>query len=346
MRFYGTSLKKNTAGSGGFLFCQTRRFSTQSLSLESFPVIFKNLLLVLSLGLASAALAETPEVVPTVLPAAERIIAIGDLHGDLHSARQVFNMAGITDSLDHWIAGDLVVVQTGDQLDRGDQEQELLAFLDQLQDQASAAGGVLHLLNGNHELMNARLDLRYVTEGGFADFADAVEIGPLDSLLLAHEPQQRARVAAFRPGGPFARQLAERNTILVIGDNLFVHGGVLPHHLDIGLEKLNRDIQLWLAGEGPAPADIHNSKSPTWTRIYSDAPDQESCQILQEVLEGLGVARMIVGHTVQEEGIASFCSDKVWCIDAGIAEYYGGAPAVLEIVGDQVRVLGLTRREN
>jgi len=167
-----------------------------------------------------------------------------------------------------------------------------------------------------------------------------VETGEPDSLLLQFEMGQRGRVAAFRPGGPYAMQLARRNTILMIGDNLFVHGGVLPEHLDLGLEKLNRQIQLWLAGEGPPPEGIHTRTSPTWTRIYSDKPDADSCLILQEVLERLGAARMIVGHTVQDDGITAYCEQKVWCIDSGLAAYYGSATTVLEIVGSQVRILG------
>jgi len=297
------------------------------------------ILLVIALGFAGSALGVVPEVQPTFHPAVERIIAIGDLHGDLDAARRVFRMAEITDDQDAWIAGELVVVQTGDQLDRGDQEQELLEYLNRLQLEATAAGGTLYLLNGNHELMNTRLDLRYVIEGGFLDFADAVEVGKPESLLLAHDESQRARVVAFRPGGPYATQLAQRNTILMIGDNLFVHGGVLPEHLDYGLEKLNRHIQLWLAGEGPTPTGIHTRTSPTWTRIYSDNPNEDSCLKLQEVLSRLGASRMIVGHTVQETGITPFCDEQVWCIDAGLAEYYGSATAVLEITGQRVRVL-------
>ncbi len=312
--------------------CKSSNFCNHKL----IPPGWLLLLLLLSSEISSA---QVPVPLPTFLPAAKRIVAIGDLHGDLDAARRVFLLAGITDSLDRWVAGNLVVVQTGVQLDRGDQEQALLLFLEDLQKQASAAGGALHLLNGNHELMNARLDLRYVTEGGFEDFQDAVDIPELDSLLLAFAPEQRARVAAFRPGGPYALKLARRNTILMIGKNLFVHGGVLPEHLDYGLEKLNREIQLWLAGTSSAPAGIHKSHSPTWTRIYSDHPDSTSCGVLTEVLQRLGADRMIVGHTVQDEGIQSYCQGQVWCIDAGLAEYYGSVSAALEIEGNRVTIL-------
>ena len=38
--------------------------------------------------------------------------------------------------------------QVGDQLDRGNQEIEILYFLERLEREAAAAGGALHVLNG------------------------------------------------------------------------------------------------------------------------------------------------------------------------------------------------------
>lgn len=270
---------------------------------------------------------------------ADRIVAIGDLHGDLAATRQALQLAGAVDPSDHWIGGSLVVVQTGDQLDRGDQERAILHLLNRLQEEALAAGGALYLLNGNHELMNARLDLRYVTEGGFADFADVAAEAPLDSLLLAYAPAQRGRVAAFRPGGPYARLLAERPVILVLGETLFVHGGLLPGHLEYGIDRINTEVRQWLLGEGDPPPFIHKGESPTWSRTYSDGVDEVGCAQLAAVLAELGVKRMVVGHTVQEEGITAYCDDQVWCIDSGIAEHYGNHVQVLEIQDGQVRAL-------
>jgi hypothetical protein len=59
------------------------------------------------------------------------------------------------------------VPQVGDILDRGDQEIKLLFLLERLQRQAEAAGGALHVLNGNHETMNVGGNFRYATAGGF-----------------------------------------------------------------------------------------------------------------------------------------------------------------------------------
>ena len=180
----------------------------------------------------------------------QRIVAFGDVHGDLEAARGALRLAGAIDEQDRWIGGDLIVVQTGDQLDRGDQEQAILDLFESLRIESEAAGGAFHALLGNHELLNARLDLRYVTDGGYADFMDVVEYHPSDSVqvwdrssasfrsstLAEFEPHQRARVAAFMPGGPYANLLAERQVILQVGENVFVHGGVLPEHVAYGID--------------------------------------------------------------------------------------------------------------
>ena len=282
-----------------------------------------------------------------------RIVAFGDVHGDLEDARGALRLAGATDEHDRWIGGDLIVVQTGDQLDRGDQEQAILDLFERLRVEARAAGGAFYALLGNHELMNARGDFRYVTDGGFADFVDAVEYDPGDSLqvwdrssgtfvsatLADFEPHQRARMAAFMPGGPYAQLLARRQVILQLGNNVFVHGGVLPDHVVYGIDEINEAAQAWLRGETDLPSVLSGSESPQWTRLYSSDPDSVACEVLEEALAALGAKRIIMGHSRQESGIASACDSRAWRIDVGMAEYYGGPVEVLEIVGDSVQVL-------
>ena len=276
---------------------------------------------------------------PTRLDAAERVIAIGDLHGDLDAARQALLLGGAIDTNDRWVGGDLVVIQTGDILDRGDEEEAVIALFQRLQEEAEQAGGAVHVLNGNHELMNAYRDYRYVTPGGYADFEDAAAVDTTDSLLAALEPNQRGRAAAFAPGGPFALLLAQRNTVVIVGNSLFVHGGILPEHVDRGLESMNEEIRAWLRAEAPQPEWIRGDRSPVWNRLYSDAPNVAACDTLSSVLDRLGVERMVVGHTVQRTGVTAFCGGRVWCIDVGMPDHYGGRPAVLEIRGDEVRGL-------
>jgi hypothetical protein len=277
--------------------------------------------------------------IPTRFDAAPRIVAFGDVHGDLNAARSALRLGGAIDENDNWIGGELVVVQTGDQLDRGDDEQAIIDMFSRLIIEAAAAGGAFHVLNGNHELMNAKMDLRYVTPGGFKDFEDAVSIPEGDTSLAGYEAHQRARVVAMRPGGRYAKVFSERNTMVIVGDNVFVHGGITPQFVDYGIERMNEETRSWLRGDAPIPEWFLQKGSPVWSRHFSDEVDASDCDLLADALKKMQVKRMIVGHTVQIEGITPFCSDQVWCIDVGMAAHYGGQVQVLEIVGDQVRAL-------
>ncbi len=274
------------------------------------------------------------------MSAPARLVAIGDLHGDYEATRAALRLAGAIDEKDRWIGGALVVVQTGDQLDRGDGERQILTLLERLQGEARSAGGALHVLNGNHELMNAAGDLRYVTAGGFVDFADVPGIDLASPRAAQVEPAMRGRLLAFAPGGPYARKLATRPVILIIGDTVFAHGGVLPEHARRGLDAINTETQRWLRGEGEISPDLlMGDGSPLWTRRFCQDPGPADCAVADQTLGLLGVQRMVVGHTVHKEGIVRYCDGKVWCIDVGMAAYYGGHPEALEIVGDQVKPL-------
>jgi hypothetical protein len=94
-------------------------------------------------------------------------------------------------------------------------------------------------------------------------------------------------------------------------------------------------VQCWLRGQGPAPElVVGNDRSPVWTRVF--AAPVPPCEIVGSVLGRLEVERMVVGHTAQLRGIKSRCGGKLWLIDVGMAEYYGGKPAALVIDGKQV----------
>lgn len=274
---------------------------------------------------------EVPQV-ETRYEAAAKLAAFGDVHGDLEAARSALRLAGATDAADHWVGGQLVVVQTGDQIDRGDQEREIIDLFARVAAEAKAAGGTLHVLNGNHEYMNAMGDFRYVTDGGFAAFASEAS----DTVDVSRfPPRARGRAAAFLPGGTYARRLAERNAVIIVGDTVFAHGGVSPAYAK-RVDEVNELSRKWLAGalEDPRPAVavLMDQTGVVWTRAYSDGtPSEEACAQLSEALRLLSASRMVVGHTVQNSGITSACDNKVWRIDTGMARAYGGRPSALLI---------------
>lgn len=274
-------------------------------------------------------------------PEPARLVAIGDLHGDVSAARAALRLAGAIDDSDTWIGDKLVVVQTGDQLDRGDQERSIVDLFDSLADEAERAGGRVLALNGNHETMNVQGDFRYVTEHGL-HFGD---VAPASPLAAAAPEQYRERAAAFFPGGAYAKRLARRPVVAVVGSSAFAHGGILPEHVEYGLDRINREVMAWMAGDSPTmPPAIAAENALVWTRAYGGPETPEVCQIVRRVLDELKVQRIVVGHTVQKEGVTSICDGSVWRIDVGLSAYYGDGPiSILEVKAGQVGALTMPR---
>lgn len=120
----------------------------------------------------------------------DRIVVIGDLHSDLDAAREAMQFAGAMDAEDHWIGARMTVVQLGDLIGRSDDEREVVDYMLDARAQASAVGGALHILIGNHEVMGARVEsllslLEEVVrrfEGEFFDDTDDLCTDPDDPM--------------------------------------------------------------------------------------------------------------------------------------------------------------------
>lgn len=276
---------------------------------------------------------------------ARRVVAIGDLHGDLGAAQSALRLAGATDAEGHWKGGKLVVVQTGDLLDRGDDDLALLEYFERCRREAIAAGGALIALLGNHEVMNAQGDFRYVTAHGMESFARFAS-RPIPPQAERFPEPIRGRAAAFMPGGYWAERLARQPVVVVVAGVAFVHGGLLSQHVRWGLGRINSAASAWLRGERASlPAVLKAADAPYWTRRWgSDPLSPADCSELGSVLASIPARALVVGHTVQKGGITSACDGRLWRIDAGLAAYYGHAPSqVLEIAAGEIRVLKATQ---
>jgi hypothetical protein len=107
-----------------------------------------------------------------------------------------------------------------------------------------------------------------------------------------------------------------RNVIAIVGDTVFVHGGVLPRVVDYGVERLNQESRDWIRKEITCPPEVLlATDGPVWSRHYSDRPDETDCRLLEETLERMGARRMVVGHTIQKEAISPACGERVWRIE-------------------------------
>lgn len=273
---------------------------------------------------------------PDILPPVNRIIVIGDIHGDLEATRKLLKIAQIIDDDDNWIGNDTVVVQVGDQIDRcrysgtpceeidynEGNDLKILYFFTKLHKKAIKMGGAVYSLMGNHELMNTKGDMRYVSLDGlnefktFSDFNDDVKFKNYD------------RKTAFKPGNPVSNFLAcTRKTALIIGSNLFVHAGILPHIAEkYKVNELNEilSLYLWDKIDGNKYNDIlFDSNSPFWTRKYNKSVSLEECQNLLKLNDIYQVGKIYVGHTPNiNEGISSICDKKIWLTDYGISKAF------------------------
>jgi hypothetical protein len=291
---------------------------------------------------ATTTTASTALAAKRVVPAAPaRIVAIGDLHGDLDATKRVLRLAGATDAKGGWIGGKLLVVQTGDEIDRADDDRAILDLFEALKAEAAKAGGEVVAMTGNHEIMNASFDFRYVTPGAFTSFSDVKPKNDGVAAALSHlDAPSRGRAAAFAPGGSYATMIASRPVIYRSGDTMFVHGGILPKHVTYGIDRINDEARAYLLGEKSEPSRMLTSEDgPVWTRMYSAAPGREECAMLNQTLEALSAKRMVMGHTVQRNGINAACDGKAWRIDVGMSKVYEGPIQALSIEGDTIKIL-------
>lgn len=257
-----------------------------------------------------------------------RVIAIGDLHGDVGAFQSTLRVASLIGPTScSWTGGTTTLVQLGDVLDRGTQEQECWDLLQALKREASAVGGEVITLLGNHEILNLR--------GEAARF-----IHP-----KAHEHFGPDRAAAFAPGGTLAREFAECPVVAIIDDTAYVHAA-LPHGATReSCADLNAATRAWLLGEVPQcpPMLLPDHGSPVWNRAYSSPSDVEpssrNCRELKRDLGILGVSRVVVGHTPQDN-INAACDGAVWRCDTGMSAFVmDGVNEALEIVDGCVRIL-------
>jgi len=293
--------------------------------------------LLVPLMLAAAPPAPTPrpeEAAPDTFSGVERVVAVGDVHGDVGALKDVLRMAGLINAKGKWIGGKAHLVQTGDIPDRGDQSREAFELLMRLEKEALAAGGRVHALLGNHEVMNMLGDLRYVTPGELASYADQ---SPQPDAAGAPKGQAGHR-AAYGPEGRYGRWLRTHAAVVRINDTLFVHGGIAPGVPATTLAELNAWVRQDLVSNGP-PGGARHPQGPLWFRGYA-LGEEGAEEALDDVLARFGARRMVMGHTTEREGrIRARFGGKAVLIDTGLSTGYGHHLAALELKGDTLTAL-------
>ena len=142
--------------------------------------------------------------VSTHASATQRIVAVGDLHGDYQAWITIARAAALVDARNHWTGGKTILVQLGDVTDRGADSLKIVRSLQQLQKEAPRKGGKAIVALGNHEAMNLIGDNRYTTPGEYAAFADAQSAARRDRVYEANR-----RISARQEAARYQFQYTE-----------------------------------------------------------------------------------------------------------------------------------------
>jgi hypothetical protein len=257
-----------------------------------------------------------------------RVVAISDVHGQYELMRELLLVSGVIDTANNWKLGAGHLVVNGDNFDRGDEVLPILWLLFELEQQALAQGGRLHLLLGNHELMVLHGDLRYIHRK--YTYTAGVLQTPYHLL--------------FAKGSVLGDWIAQHQVAVSVNETLFVHAGLSPEvvDLDLSLDELNAIFREKILRQpddtiaaNPLRALLYGGKGPLWYRGYFEEEPLSKGKFKRQ-LKQYNQSTMVVGHTSQDD-IHTLYGERLIVIDCSIK--LGLRGQVLLIEGDAFSII-------
>jgi hypothetical protein len=249
-----------------------------------------------------------------------KIMAIGDLHGEFDTFKNFLINNKVIDKNYNWIFGTGHLLLAGDIFDRGPKVTECLWLLYKLEAEAQKQGGNVHLVIGNHEVMQLSGDKRYLSK----------------KYLMLFNKLGLDYTNAYAKNTELGRWIRSRNTIIRINDILFVHGG-LSYNLvkgKIKIKLVNDIVRNILNREDKEPKNaieelILGNNGPLWYRGYIKmnagyySSTGNSYNITQEKVDKITEyfsAKAIVFANTHVKEITSMFNKKLYGIDIPFAE--------------------------
>lgn len=236
----------------------------------------------------------------------EKVFVMSDPHGRLDCVVSLLQGNGVIDENMNWTYGSNHLMIIGDIFDRGDDVTQIFWLVYKLEQEASLAGGCVSFLLGNHEPMVLANDLRYCTPK-YHTLAERLSI-PYSQL--------------FGNNTELGRWLATRNTIQIIGKDLYVHAGLSEefYERNLSISTVNKEISraLFMGKKerkvlSELTAFLYGNSGPIWYRgLVRDATKYNpiSFNKLKKILKRYHVKRIIVGHTIFDD-VSTFYNQKV-----------------------------------
>jgi len=257
-----------------------------------------------------------------------KMYIISDIEGNFGAFRKLLQAGGVIDADFNWTFGNGHLVLTGDFVDRGAQVNEVLWLIYSLEEKAKRAGGYVHYILGNHEIMNMNGDLRYV-HPRYMESAG----------LLA-----QGFTSLYGEASELGRWLRTKNVMEKIGDILFVHGGVSPYvnSLDLSTIRLNKLVRPHYADstmdfKNKQLEILYSDHGPFWYRGYYTGNPLGHTNTVDSTLRLYKVKKIATGHTVVADTISVLHGGKV--LNTDVYHVKGHSEAVLVEDGKYYRVL-------
>jgi len=191
------------------------------------------------------------------------IFMVGDIHGAYPELVTILQHAGLINDSLGWTGERAHFVSTGDLMDRGPSSRKVMDLLIKLQGQAKQKGGKVHVLLGNHEILNLTGDWRYISLKEYQEFAEdesaamrkkyfneyksSINSGSHKSILASFNKQFPlgffARLEAFMPEGEYGQWLHTLPMVIKINQHIFTHGGLSAKTTDTSLGALNDQLK-------------------------------------------------------------------------------------------------------
>lgn len=236
------------------------------------------------------------------------IVALSDMHGQYALSRKLLLNNKIIDHKNNWLLGKDHLVITGDVFDRGDKVTEILWLLYDLEQQAEKAGGKVHLLLGNHEVMILNGDERYLHP----------------KYIKTKQLLKKNFAELFGKQSLLGAWLRTKNVLVKVNGYLFTHGGFHPELAEhqFTLADINQLFKANLVkSELAKPRNgwgryLHKSNGPIWYRGYFKDEGATASEI-DLLLAHFDVKKIVVGHTSQTQ-IKLKHQGKVVAIDSSL----------------------------
>lgn len=288
---------------------RSEKLTVQTDGTATFPVVLKPSLQI--------------EAVEYAKPA--KIFVLSDIEGNFDQFRKLLQANKVMDASYNWTFGKGHLVFAGDMFDRGLQVTECLWLIYSLEEKAKAAGGYVHFVLGNHEIMNLQGNHNYVKQ----KYKDNAALMGKTLTQLYNEDSE------------LGRWLRTKNIVEKIGDMLFMHGGISAgiNRSSLTLAEINQLArpnyfqmkEKYEYGNEKTSLVMNPKTSPYWYRTYYD-DKKDMPGIIDSTLQKFNVNHIVTGHTIVADTISVWYNNKVINIDTKHAE---GKSEALLIEGDK-----------